>query len=56
MGSKGWVYLPATSGIRESGEDLNAGENGITELKRGCKRTLVKVGSGTYHFEVTLSS
>uniref|UniRef100_A0A0B7KF84 alpha-L-rhamnosidase n=1 Tax=Bionectria ochroleuca TaxID=29856 RepID=A0A0B7KF84_BIOOC len=56
VGSRGWVYLPATSGIRESGKDLKAGENGIIELKRGCKRTLVMVGSGTYHFEATLSS
>lgn len=53
VGSVGWVYINGTD-VTEGGEDLNAGENGIVSVKKGCQRTRVEVGSGRYSFSATL--
>lgn len=49
VGSTGWVYVTGRD-IREGGSRPHAGKRGVISVKKGCERTLIKVGSGTYEF------
>ncbi|KAI9150700.1 bacterial alpha-L-rhamnosidase-domain-containing protein [Paramyrothecium foliicola] len=54
IGSKGYVTLKSTQ-LKESGNALRAGKNGILDVKETNGQTTVEVASGAYQFEATLS-